>query len=155
MPALNQNLIIYDLDKFHVRFAVTDTTVAIDALNARVWWGVATSPAPTTNWATDVKIQKSNNSWTPGGALNTVEDFGDMSIGSYHIDVEIPLNSGSTSDNQSGSVNLNPTFTDSSPVTYYHECVYSAVNQQQSSTVVSTGTVTVYQSLFTKQEYRK
>ena len=158
MASFNQNFTIYDLDRFMVRFHVVDIESSLDNDTNTVWWGVSTTPSPSP-WGSDVKIQKTNlTGWyeaPPVPAIQPVPVIGGAVIYSSYIDIEIPLNSGSAASNQSGSVNLNPTFTDSSPVTYYHECVFADDGHQQGSTVIATGTLTVYESLFTKQGYRQ
>lgn len=140
MPALNQNIIIYDLDRFFVRFTITDNVNALTGGSA--WWGVNTVEAGSK--AATNAIQKTNDS-------NMGEvDYGGMNISSTTIDCEVPLNS-TNLNNQSGSLNISPT---NYPGTYYHELVYSANNDPNQSVVIATGTITVRQSLFTEAGYR-
>ena len=140
MPALNQNIVIYDLDRFFVRFTVTDN---VNALGGSAWWGVNEVEAGTK--AATNAIQKTNNTamWEYGAASG-------MTVSSTTIDCEVPLNSDNTT-NQSGSLNISPS---SYPETYYHELVYSGNSNPDESVVIATGTITVRQSLFTQNSYR-
>ena len=140
MPSLNQNIVIYDLDRFFVRFTVTDNA---NALGGSAWWGVNAVEAGT---STTNAIQKTNNTamWEYGAASG-------MTVSSTTIDCEVPLNSDNTT-NQSGSINISP---GSYPTTYYHELVYSGNDLPNQSVVIATGTITVRQSLFTQNNYRK
>lgn len=140
MPALNQNIVIYDLDRFFVRFTVTDNVNALTGGSA--WWGVNTVEAGSKG--TTNAIQKTNDSNM--GEVN----YGGMTISSTAIDCEVPLNSDDNT-NQSGSLNISP---GSYPTTYYHELVYSANSLPNFSVVIATGTITVNQSLFTEAGYR-
>lgn len=142
MPALNQNIVIYDLDRFFVRFTVTDNVEALTG--ASVWWGVATAEA---GGDSTVKIQKTNDS-----NMGSV-DYGDLTLSSTTIDCEVQLNTGSSgaTQYQSGSINISP---GTYPGTYYHELVFSGQNNPDQSVVIATGTITVKQSLFTEAGYR-
>jgi len=141
MASFNQNIVIYDLDRFFVRFTVTDNVESLEG--ASVWWGVATAEA---GGEATVAIQKTNDSNM--GDVN----YGGLTLSSTTIDCEIPLNTGSGATlNQSGSIYISP---GTYPGTYYHELVYAGSNPD-ASVVIATGTITVNQSLFTSASYRK
>lgn len=148
MAELNQNIVIYDLDKFKVRFTVTDAESSlISAGLEAAWWGIATSPNSS---AEGVKIQKTSGSWN--GVIN---DYEGITIYSSYLDIEVPLNSGSSGGYQSGSINISLNGTYTNDAIYYHELVYSGINNINNSNVIAVGTVTVKPSMFTKKGYRK
>ena len=157
MPAENQDFIIHDLDEFQVRFNVTDAVNSlVNGTTSRAWWGVATSVSTTTPL-----IQRSNTSWTDptGTPLNV--DFGNTSlqlaIAPTYIDVLVYLKPLADTDEGSisigGSKSLQPSPA-SYPSTYYHECIFSADNNQLDSVGIATGEITVYRSMFTDAGYR-
>lgn len=144
MAATGQNITIHELDKFSIRFTFTDAVGNINGNNSEGWWGVAA--AVNTSYA-DWNMQKSTDGWSSGP--NIVANNGGMTIGTSTIDIEAKLAMGSptTLPAETGSVNI--------PVgTYYHECVFNPLGGQQGSTVVATGTLTVLESLFTKNVFR-
>jgi len=148
MASLNQNFTIYDLDKFAVKFTVSDADSALNAVGNKVWWGVA----PANNSLPEaVVMQKSNGAWTQGGASNQVQNYGGVTVFPTSIEIEAALSNGSPGTYFTGSVNLTPP---SYPGTYYHECVYSGDGDQEGSTVIANGTLTVEQSLFTESNFR-
>ena len=151
MPAENQNFIIHDLDEFQVRFNVTDAVGSLVGTNARAWWGVSstTSPSPPST----LVIQRSNDIWAaPGAPLSNV-NFGnasELNIQPTFIDVLVKLKELSAT--EGGSIDISPTTFDG---TFYHECIFSSANNQQDSVGIATGEITVKQSLFTENFYRK
>ena len=151
MPAVNQDFIIYDLDEFQVRFNVTDAQSTLTGTDSRAWWGVALSAT-----AEEPLIERSNETWeAPGEPFENV-DFGGgnlLVITSTYIDVLIQLRApSSVTTGIGGSINISPA---AYPTTYYHECIFSGEDNQQDSVGIATGEITVYQSLFTQQNYRK
>lgn len=150
MPAVNQDFTIHDLDRFQVRFNVTDAEGTLDTTDARVWWGVADDSASST-----IHIQRAEASWAsaglPGGVDNV--NFGSATqavISPQYIDIIVSLKEPVAG--LGGSVDISPS---SFPDTYYHECIFGGTNDQMESTGIATGTITVLQSLFTEQNYRK
>mgnify|MGYP006156833169 CR=1 FL=1 len=160
MPAENQDFTIHDLDEFQVRFNVTDAVNSlVNGTTSRAWWGVAEFVSDTSPL-----IQRSNVFWTdPAVAPATTPlqvDFGStadqLAIASTYIDVLVYLKPLSVTDadgvNIGGSKSLQPTV--EYPATYYHECIFSADNNQLDSVGIATGEITVLQSLFTENDYR-
>jgi hypothetical protein len=153
MASTGQNFAIHALDKFQVKFTITDNLAAINDAGADGWWGVAT--AANSN-SSGVKMQKSSGTFTvssAGGAVQ-VQDHDGLSIASDSITCEAALNNGGGSTRITGSVALlpvQPTTSDggSYPATFFHELVYSGTGEADSSTVVATGTLTIHRSLFT------
>lgn len=148
MPAVNQDFTIHDLDRFQVRFNVTDAEGTLDTSDAKVWWGVADNSASST-----IHIQRAEAPWAdPGGGLQNVS-FGSTAqalISPQYIDIIVSLKEPVAG--LGGSVDISPS---SFPDTYYHECIFGGTNDQMESTGIATGTITVLQSLFTEQNYRK
>jgi hypothetical protein len=149
MPAENQDFTIHDLDEFQVRFNVTDAVSTLATATARAWWGVSSTTSPTST----LEIQRSNAAWNdPGGVLSNV-DFGTTSVLNIQptfIDVLVQLRE--IDSTQGGSISISPT---TFPGTFYHECIFSADNDQTDSVGIATGEITVLQSLFTENNYRK
>ena len=149
MPAENQNFIIHDLDEFQVRFNVTDAVGSLVGTNARAWWGVSSTTSPTD----PLEIQRSNAAWAaPGGTLSNV-NFGATSVLNIQptfIDVLVKLRE--INSTEGGSISISPA---SFPGTFYHECIFSSANNQTDSVGIATGEITVLQSLFTENLYRK
>ena len=149
MPAENQNFIIHDLDEFQVRFNVTDAVGSLVGTNARAWWGVSSTTSPTD----PLEIQRSNAAWAaPGAPLSNV-NFGnasELNIQPTFIDVLVKLKELSAT--EGGSIDISPTTFDG---TFYHECIFSSTNNQVDSVGIATGEITVKQSLFTENLYRK
>ena len=149
MPAENQNFIIHDLDEFQVRFNVTDAVGSLVGTNARAWWGVSSTTSPTD----PLEIQRSNAAWAaPGGTLSNV-NFGATSVLNIQptfIDVLVKLRE--INSTEGGSISISPASFDG---TFYHECIFSSTNNQVDSVGIATGEITVKQSLFTENLYRK
>tara|TARA_Y100001972_G_C7660549_1_gene333083 strand:+ start:325 stop:813 length:489 start_codon:yes stop_codon:yes gene_type:complete len=155
MASTGQNFAIHSLDKFSVKFTITDNLSALNAGGTDGWWGVAT--AANSN-SSGVKMQKSSGTFTvssQGGAVQ-VQDHGGLSISSNGITCEAALNNGTSGTRITGSVAflpLQPAITDgltgAYPQTFFHELVYSGTGDADSSTVVATGTLTIHRSLFT------
>jgi len=150
MPAENQNFTIHDLDEFQVRFNVTDAVGSLlNGTDSRAWWGVSstTSPASST-----LVIQRSNGTWGTTGGFTQV-NFGaasELNIQPTFIDVLVKLKELSAT--EGGSIDISPTTFDG---TFYHECIFSSTNNQVDSVGIATGEITVKQSLFTENDYRK
>lgn len=141
MPTSGQNFAIHDLDQFQLRFNVTDNIGGINGGNSRGWWGVSDTVSDT-----GINMQKSNNSWA--GFSN----FGGMNLANSHIDCFAVLNSNG---NYDGTIELQPTWGASeTSVSYYHELVYAPLGAVDNSTVIATGTLTVYRSAFTQLGFR-
>ena len=144
MPTTGQNFSIHDLDQFQLRFNVTDNVAAINVTDARGWWGVGDD----VDDDNPPKMQKSNAAWIGNSPVN----FAGMNLGNSNIDCLSVLNNNG---NYDGTINLQPTWgSDQTSVDYYHELVYSATGQANNSTVVATGTLTVYRSAFTELGFR-
>ena len=97
-------------------------------------------------------MQKSNGTWTPGAQSNTVANHTGLTVYSNYIDVEVVLSNGAVGTYSTGSESLTPV---TYPHDYYHECVYSALGEQENSTVIATGTLTVNKSIFTSIAQRR
>lgn len=150
MASTGQNFAIYDLDQFQLRFNVTDAVGALNGTDAEGWWGVSTAADEPAN----IKMQKSTDGWTQNlFAPVQVQNHGGMNIGATYIDCLSVLNSvGSYYD---GTIELQPSWGASDQsVDYYHELVYDPLGEQRGSTVVATGTLTVYRSAFTQLNFR-
>ena len=149
MPAENQDFTIHDLDEFQVRFNVTDAVGSLlNGTDSRAWWGVSSTTSPTST----LEIQRSNAAWGADGGFDSV-NFGatsELNIQPTFIDVLVQLKEINAT--EGGSVSISPA---SFPDTFYHECIFSATNNQVDSVGIATGEITVLQSLFTENLYRK
>ena len=149
MPAENQNFTIHDLDEFQVRFNVTDAVGSLlNGTDSRAWWGVSSTNLPTST----LVIQRSNAAWGADGGFDPV-NFGatsELNIQPTFIDVLVKLKELSAT--EAGSIDISPTTFDG---TFYHECIFSSTNNQVDSVGIATGEITVKQSLFTENFYRK
>ena len=147
MATSGQNFAIYDLDQFQLRFNVTDAVGSLNSSEAEGWWGVSDTVTDTT-----INMQKSTNGWSAGGSTQ-VPNFAGMTINANSIDCFAVLNSNG---NYDGTIELQPTWgTGETSVDYYHELVYDDGGEQEGSTVIATGTLTVYRSAFTQKNFRK
>jgi len=153
MASTGQNFAIHSLDKFQVKFTITDNLTAMNDAAADGWWGVAT--AANSN-SSGVKMQKSSGTFTvsSAGSAVQVQDHDGLLISSNFITCEAVLNNGGGGTRITGSVAFlpaQPTTGDGSnyPQTFFHELVYSGAGAADNSTVVATGTLTIHRSLFT------
>lgn len=143
MPTSGQAFSIHDLDEFQLRFNVTDNVGDLDVTDAKGWWGVSDTVTDT-----GINMQKSNAAWDVN-----ITNYGGMDINANSIDCFSVLNSNG---NYDGTIELQPTWGASeTSVSYYHELVYSATGEALNSTVIATGTLTVYRSAFTQKNFRK
>ena len=149
MPAENQDFTIHDLDEFQVRFNVTDAVGSLlNGNDSRAWWGVSSTTSPTST----LVIQRSNATWGTTGGFTQV-NFGatsELNIQSTFIDILVQLKE--INSTEGGSISISPA---SFPDTFYHECIFSSDNNQVDSVGIATGEITVKQSLFTENDYRK
>lgn len=144
MPTSGQAFSIHDLDQFQLRFNVTDNVGDLDISGARGWWGVADD----VDDHNPIPMQKSNAQWDAN-----ITNYGGMNINANSIDCLSVLNNNG---NYDGTINLQPSWTTGqTSVSYYHELIYSATGEALNSTVIATGTLTVYRSAFTQKNFRK
>lgn len=144
MPTSGQAFSIHDLDQFQLRFNVTDNVAALDVSDAKGWWGVADD----VDDHNPIPMQKSNAAWD-----QNITNYGGMDINANSIDCFSVLNNNG---NYDGTINLQPaSWGSDTSVSYYHELIYSATGEVLNSTVIATGTLTVYRSAFTELDFRK
>lgn len=136
MPALNQNITIFDKDEITIRFNVTDAEAGLSS--GLAWWGVGDSATDTGT----LFIEKSSGTWNNGGQSSTVPagDSSEIQIGSVFINCYI------TGSDYGTDITADDT--------YYHELVYAGTGLQDASNVVANGSVTVKPSIFTLLGYR-
>lgn len=158
MPILNQNFTKFEHDTFVIQYTVTDASTTLENSNYCGWWGLGN--ASTIEDSTSIELQGHSIASTDsyniaqtntgtgchdspnGGALLTTNLGPVVAISTFTVLVSL-------------SYDL---FDDIADGQYYHELVLmdkvSSICYQCRSQVVSSGVLTVNQSLFTEYSYR-
>lgn len=160
MPVLNQNFTKFEHDTFVISYTVIDASTTLGNSNYCGWWGLGN--ASTIDASTSIVLQghtiSATNSYnidqtTTGTGCHGVVAAEDILDPDSNTGPVITINNFTV--NVSLSYNL---FDDIADGQYYHELVLmdkvSSVCYQCRSQVVSSGVLTVNQSLFTEYSYR-
>jgi len=150
MPALNQNLIIYDNDTIVLSFTVVDATTTLGSTNYAAWWGLANADNVYDSTALELEAF-SNITYDVTAGVNDCSSNTATQLLSSTLSPSIT----------NYSVNIALTWTQTnglSPGDYYHELVLipriSTIGHQCRSTVAASGILTVEGSMFTNRPYR-
>jgi len=159
MPILNQNFTKFEHDTFVIQYTVTDASTTLGNSNYCGWWGLGN--ASTIDASTSIELQGHTISAT--NSYNIDENTSgtgchDTPSGDT-LDPDSNLGPVITINDFTVNVSLSYTlFADIADGQYYHELVLmdkvSLVCYQCRSQVVSSGVLTVNQSLFTEYIYR-